>query len=148
MNSVSITGNLGRDVEVRRTGNGTAVCDLSVAVSGREKQGDQWVDVTTWVLVTVWGRRAETCGQYLAKGSKVGVSGRLKLDEWTQDGQKRSRLKVVADEVEFLTPRGNASQGTQERRGGSGGYGQARQGGYGGGGYGGGPGAGDDPIPF
>lgn len=107
MNSVQITGRLGRDPEVRYSQGGEPICSLSVAVSGTKKAGDQWVDDATWVAVTVFGKQAESCGQFLAKGSRVAVAGRLVLEQWQdkKTDEKREKLKVVASDVVFLTPR-------------------------------------------
>jgi len=111
LNSVQITGRLGRDPEVRYSQGGEPICSLSVAVSTSKKVGDQWVDDATWVAVTVFGKQADSCGQFLSKGSRVGVSGRLVLEQWTdkKTDEKREKLKVVASDVVFLTPRGEES---------------------------------------
>ena len=104
-NKVLLMGNLTRDPEVRYTPKGTAIANLGLAVnrtwrdeSGQEKEEVLFVDVD------VWGRQAETAGQYLAKGRPVFIEGRLKLDSWDdkETGQKRNKLKVVAERVQFL----------------------------------------------
>lgn len=112
MNVWTGTGNLTRDIELKYTAGGTAVCDLGLAINDRRKVGDQWQDVATFIDVTVFGRRAETCAEYLSKGSRVGVIGKLSQDNWTdkQTGQKRSKIKIIADEVEFLTNRSAEDQ--------------------------------------
>ena len=151
VNKVILIGNLGRDPELRNTESGTAVANLSVATSERRKDRDgNWNDHTEWHRATVFGRTAENAARYLQKGRQVYVEGKLRTTKWqAKDGSDRWTTEVVVDQLRFLGGRdGNASQGTQERRGGSGGYGSARQGGYGGGGYGGDAGAGDDSIPF
>jgi single-strand DNA-binding protein len=104
LNRVFLMGNLTKDVELRYTPSGMAVTDLRLAVNERVKDGDSWTEKAIFLDVTVWGRQAETCDQYLAKGSPVMVEGRLQMDEWTdkQDGGKRSRLKVVANRVQFM----------------------------------------------
>jgi len=106
LNKVFLAGNLTRDPEVRHTPGGQAVCDLRMAINRRYKDntGKDREEVV-YVSVTVWGRQAETSGQYLTKGSPVLVEGRLKLDEWEKDGQKQSRLGVVAERVQFLSSR-------------------------------------------
>jgi single-strand DNA-binding protein len=103
MNRVYLLGNLTRDPEVRYLSSGKAVADLRLAVnrkyrtaSGEEK------DETCYVSVAVWGRQAETCGQYLSKGSPALVEGRLQYEEWEKDGQKNNRLRVVAERVQFV----------------------------------------------
>lgn len=111
LNRVFLMGNLTRDPEVRYTPAGTAVGDLSLAIneSYKNKAGEM-VESTVFVDVEVWSRQAETCAEYLYKGSPVFVEGRLKLDQWTnQQGEKRSKLRVRADRVQFLgTPRRGA----------------------------------------
>lgn len=112
LNRVLLMGRLTRDVELRYLGNGTAVTDLRIAVSWRYRRQDgERVEETCFVDVTVWGRDAENCNQYLSKGRGVFIEGRLKFESWeTQDGQKRNKLKVVADRVQFL-PRGGGAPG-------------------------------------
>ena len=112
LNKVLLAGNLTKDPEVRHTPGGMAVSDLRLAINRKYKDntGKDREEVV-YVSVTVWGRQAETCGQYLTKGSPVLVEGRLKLDEWEKDGQKQSRLGVVAERVQFLSSRGGGSGG-------------------------------------
>lgn len=104
VNRVFLLGNLTRDPELRHTPSGTAVADLGVAVSERyrNKAGED-VETTCFTDVVTWGRQAEACAQYLAKGAPVMVEGRLQLDRWETDaGEKRSRIRVRADRVQFL----------------------------------------------
>ena len=103
MNKVFLMGNLTRDPEVRYIPSGAAVADMRMAVNRRYKtqQGED-KDETCFVNVSAWGRTAETCGQYLKKGSQVLVEGRLRYDEWEKEGQKQSRLSVVAERVQFM----------------------------------------------
>jgi single-strand DNA-binding protein len=101
-NRVILVGNLTRDPELRYIPSGTAVSEIALAVNDRVKRGDQWVDETTYVDVTLWSRTAEIAGEYLTKGSSVLIEGRLKLDTWEKDGQKRSKLRVVADKMQML----------------------------------------------
>lgn len=103
-NKVILLGNLTRDPEVRHTSGGAAVADIGLAVNDRRKCSDgQWVDETTFVDVTLWGRTAEVAGEYLAKGSPVLIEGRLKLDSWqANDGGKRSKLKVIGERLQML----------------------------------------------
>ncbi len=112
-NRVILMGNLTRDPEIRYTSGGTAVCDIGLAVNDRRKGADgQWVEETTFVDVTLWGRTAEIAGEYLGKGSSVLIEGRLKLDTWqTNDGQKRSKLHVVCERMQMVGPRGGAGGG-------------------------------------
>ena len=123
LNSVHLIGNLTRDPEVRYTPKGTAVCDLSLAINRvlpPEQESGERREETTYVDVTLWGKTAENAGKYLAKGRSVFVDGRLALETWDdkQTGQKRSRLKVVAESLQFLGPK-PAGQGTTPEASGS-----------------------------
>lgn len=114
-NKVIIGGNLTREPEVRYTSKGTAVGDLSVAINESVKSQDGTVkEHVTYVNVTVWGRQAETCKEHLTKGRPVFIEGRLKLETWEQDGQKRSRLGVVADRVHFIGNKANVPKKNTE----------------------------------
>lgn len=104
LNKVLLLGNLTKDPEVRYLSSGTAVGDLRLAVTEtfRNKEGAT-TETTCFVDVVVWGRQAETCGEYLRKGSQALVDGRLQLDEWkSKEGENRSKLRVRADRVQFL----------------------------------------------
>ena len=106
-NRVIVMGNLTRDVEVRYLQSGMAVADVGLAVNDRRKnQAGEWVEETTFVDVTLWGRTAEVAGEYLSKGSPILVEGRLKLDSWESDGQKRTKLKVVGEKMQMVGGRG------------------------------------------
>ena len=112
INSVVLVGNLTRDPELRHTPSGTAVTTLRIAVNDRVKRGEEWTDAAYYFDVTVWGRTAENCAQYLAKGRPVGVQGKLTWREWdAQDGSKRQSVEVVADNVQFLGSRGEDGGG-------------------------------------
>src|SRR5471030_2757559 len=103
LNKVLLMGNLTRDPEVKYTPKGTAVGDLAIAINDSYKAQDGTIKETvTYVDIEVWGRQAETCKQYLSKGRPVFVEGQLKLDQWEQEGQKKSKLRVRADRVQFL----------------------------------------------
>lgn len=110
-NRVILVGNLTRDPELRYIPSGTAVSEIGLAVNDRVKKGDQWVDETTFVDVTLWARTAEVASQYLSKGSSVLIEGRLKLDSWEKDGQKRSKLRVIADKMQMLGGSGGGGGG-------------------------------------
>ncbi|HAS83060.1 MAG TPA: single-stranded DNA-binding protein [Verrucomicrobia bacterium] len=102
-NKVMLIGNLTRDPEVKFTPSGMAVADIRLAVNRRYRSADnQEHEETCFVNVTVWGKQAESCGQYLKRGRPVFIEGRLKYDEWEKDGQKFNRLSVVAERVQFL----------------------------------------------
>lgn len=120
-NRVILVGNLTRDPELRYIASGTAVSDIGLAVNDRVKRNDQWVDETTFVDVTLWGRTAEVANEYLSKGSPVLIEGRLKLDSWEKDGQKRSKLFVVCERMQMLGSRdrdGGGGRGPAPRGGG------------------------------
>ena len=114
LNKVLLMGNLTRDPEVKYTPKGTAVCDLGLAINDSYKAQDGTIKETvTYVDIEVWGRQAETCKQYLTKGRPIFVEGQLRLDQWeTPQGEKKSRLKVRADRVQFLgSPSGGGNRG-------------------------------------
>jgi len=96
-------GNVTRDPDLKRLDSGTSVCDIGVAIneSWKDKEGNPR-EQTTFVDVVAWARQAETCAEYLRKGSPVLIDGRLQLDEWEKDGEKRSKMRVRADRVQFL----------------------------------------------
>jgi single-strand DNA-binding protein len=112
LNRVFLIGNLTKDPDVRYTPAGKAVGDLRMAVSRRYKTASgENKEETCFVSVVVWGRQAETCGEYLRKGSSAFIEGRLQYDEWEKDGQKHNRLRVVADRVQFMSaPKGGGSR--------------------------------------
>lgn len=126
INRVNISGNLTRDPELRATAGGTQVLSFGVAVNDRRRnpQNGEWEDYPNFVDCTMFGTRAEAVSRYLSKGSKVAIEGKLRYSSWERDGQRRSKLEVIVDEIEFL------SRGQQG--GGQGGYGQPA---YGQGGY-------------
>ncbi|MEM1305389.1 MAG: single-stranded DNA-binding protein [Planctomycetota bacterium] len=117
-NRVILVGNLTRDPELRYIPSGTAVAEIGLAVNDRVKKNDQWVDETTFVDVTLWARTAEVANEYLSKGSPVLIEGRLKFDQWEKDGQKRSKLRVVADKMQMLGGKPGAGGGGGPHRGG------------------------------
>jgi single-strand DNA-binding protein len=118
-NKVILVGNLTRDPEVRYIPSGTAVCDISLAVNSQwtDRKTNERKEEVTFVEVTLWGRTAEIAGEYLAKGRPVLIEGRLTQDSWEdkETGQKRSKLKVVADGMQLL--------GSRDGGGGAGGSG-------------------------
>ena len=114
INRVNITGNLTRDPELRSTSSGMSVLKLGVAVNDRRKnaQTGEWEDSPNFVDVTVFGNRAEALSRFLNKGSKVAIEGKLRWSQWENpQGEKRSKLEVVADEIEFLSSRESGSGG-------------------------------------
>lgn len=110
LNKCFMIGNLTRDPELRKLArSGTSVCDMTIAVN--RKHGEQ--DDTAFVDVTIWGKLADNCNRYLAKGSQVLVEGYLKQESWEdkQTGAKRSKLKIVAETIQFLNTGGSKSNG-------------------------------------
>ncbi|MEP4077603.1 single-stranded DNA-binding protein [Haloferula sp.] len=127
LNKVLLMGNLTKDPELRYTPKGTAVGDLGLAVNRRVSDGNgNWSDETTFVDITVWGNTAENAQKYLTKGRGVFVEGRLQLDTWEDktSGQKRSKLKIVAETLQFL-PDGKGGGGARPSGGGGGGAAQS-----------------------
>ena len=113
LNKVMLIGNVTRDPELRYIGSGTAVLDLGLAVNRRVKnQNGEFRDEATFVTVTIWGKTAENCAEYLSKGRAVFVEGRLKNDQWEdkKTGEKRSKIAIVAENVQFLSPRGERTE--------------------------------------
>jgi single-strand DNA-binding protein len=150
INRVIIVGRLTRDAELKYTSGGSPVAKFGIAVNRRRKVGDQWEEEANFFDVVVWGRIAEALNQYLVKGKQIGVEGELRQDRWEQDGQKRSRVEIVASNIMLLGGRG-----------GEGGPGPSSAGGPGGAARGGGPAGGpagpagpagqddfEDDIPF
>ena len=108
-NKVMLMGNLTRDPELRYTSNGSAVTSFGLAVNRKFKQGDEWKDDVCFVDITVWGKQGENCAEYLSKGRPAFIEGFLKFSTWESDGQKRNKLEVVANTVQFLGSRGGSS---------------------------------------
>jgi single-strand DNA-binding protein len=112
LNTVVLMGNLTRDPEVRYTPSGTPVATLGLAVNNRVKQGDEWKDDPCFIDVVVFGKQAESCGEYLSKGQPVLIEGRLRYRSWEgQDGQKRSKHEVTAFRVQFMPKVGGRAPG-------------------------------------
>jgi single-strand DNA-binding protein len=111
-NKVLMVGNLTRDPELRYTPAGLPVCNLGLAVNTKYKSGDETKEEVLFIDVTVWGKQAETCSQYLSKGRQVLVEGRLNERKWEADGQKKSKMEIVASTVKFLGKKDEAAQGS------------------------------------
>jgi single-strand DNA-binding protein len=114
-NRVILLGNLTRDIELRYLPSGMAVTDIGLAMNERYKNSKgEFVEEAVFVDVTLWGRTAEVASEYLSKGSPVFVEGRLKLDSWEgQDGQKKSKLKVVCERMQLVGARGQGQDRSQ-----------------------------------
>lgn len=115
LNKVMLIGNLTRDPEVRFTPKGTAVCDMALAVNRRflnEATGERQ-DEVTYLDIVLWGKQAELAGQYLAKGRSVFIEGRLQMDSWEDKatGQKRTKIRIVCENMQFLDSKGSGAGG-------------------------------------
>jgi single-strand DNA-binding protein len=112
INRVIITGNLTKDPELRSLPSGTSVCELRIACNGRRRTAEgKWEDDPNYFNVTVWGPQGENCKKFLSKGRGVAIDGRLRFREWESDGQKRSAVDIIAETVQFLGGRDDASSG-------------------------------------
>lgn len=105
INKVMISGNLTRDPELRSTQSGMPVMGFGIAVNDRRKnaQTGEWEDYPNYVDCTMFGNRAEALSKFLEKGTKACVQGRLRWSQWEREGQKRSKLEVIVEEMEFWT---------------------------------------------
>jgi single-strand DNA-binding protein len=105
INRVIISGNLTRDPELRTTSGGLSIMGFGVAVNERVKnpQTGEWEDRPNFVDVTVFGKRAESLSRFLGKGSKVAIEGKLRWSQWEKNGEKRSKLEVIADDIELMS---------------------------------------------
>ena len=133
INRVVISGNLTRDAELRSTQSGYSVLGFGVAVNDRRRnqQTGEWEDYPNFIDCTLFGQRGQSLEPYLKKGTKVAIEGKLRYSQWERDGQKRSKIEVIVDEIELM-PRSNGSG--QQPAGMQGGYASAPamgQGGYG-----------------
>lgn len=116
-NRVVLLGNVTRDPELRYIASGTAVTEIGLAVNDRRKTATgEWIDETTFVDVTLWGRTAEIAGEYVTKGSPLMIEGRLKLDTWEKDGKKNSKLRVVGERMVLLGSKGDGPRGGGQPR--------------------------------
>ena len=131
INHVTIVGRLTRDAEISYLPSGAAVAKISIAVNRSRKNGDQWVDEVSYFDSAIFGKTAENLRQYLLKGKQIGLEGHLKQDRWVKDGQKFSKISIIADNVQLLGGRsdgggsGNgyvpsATTGEQSSQGGEG----------------------------
>ena len=107
INKVFASGNLTRDAELRTTQSGARICGFGIAVNDRRKnqQTGEWEDYPNFVDCTMFGNRGEKLQPYLVKGTKVSIEGKLRYSSWERDGQRRSKLEVVVDEIEFMSAR-------------------------------------------
>ena len=112
INRVIISGNLTRDPELRSTASGLPVLGFGVAVNDRRKnqQTGEWEDYPNFIDCTMFGARAESLSRYLGKGTKVAIEGKLRWSQWERDGQKRSKIEVIVDDIELVQRSQGGSQ--------------------------------------
>ena len=112
INRVTISGNLTRDAEMRTTGSGTTVISFGVAVNDRRKnsQTGEWEDYPNYIDCTMFGTRAASLQRYLTKGTKVCVEGKLRYSKWEREGQTRSKIEVIVDDLDFMSSRSSNAQ--------------------------------------
>lgn len=108
-NRIILIGRLTRDPEVRYTPSGLPIASFSLAVNTRSKQGDEYKDEVLFIDCVVFGKQAESCGQYLNKGNLTLVEGRLRERKWEYEGQKKSKMEVIATNVRFLQTKRDSS---------------------------------------
>ncbi len=110
INRVIISGNLTRDPELRATASGMPVLGFGVAVNDRRRnqQTGEWEDYPNFIDCTMFGARAQSVSRFLSKGNKVAIEGKLRWSQWERDGQKRSKIEVIVDEIEFMTSRNDS----------------------------------------
>lgn len=110
INRVTLTGNLTRQVELLSTGGGTQVARFGIAVNDRRKnnQTGEWEDYPNYIECVMFGARAENVSKYIGKGSRVAIEGRLHFSQWEKDGQKRSKIEVIVDEIVFMSQQNNS----------------------------------------
>ncbi|MBI9101374.1 MAG: single-stranded DNA-binding protein [Spirochaetales bacterium] len=147
INHVVLVGRLTRDSELRYTNSGLAIAKFSIAVNRRKRSGEQWEDEASFFDITYFGKAAEAVNQYLTKGKQIAIDGELRQNRWEQDGQARSKVEVVANNVQLLGGTGGAggnggtssgSTGNPAYSGGNQSSGNQNGGGYNGGAQGGG----------
>lgn len=111
LNRVTLIGRLTRDAELKYTSGGMAVCKFSIAVNKFRKSGEQRTEETHFFDIVLWGRSGESLNQYLIKGKQVAIDGELRQNRWEQDGQPRSKIEIVANNVQLLggSPSGGSS---------------------------------------
>lgn len=110
-NLVILTGGVTQEVDLKYSQKGTSIANINLAVTGSFKQGNEWKDRVDYFYVTVFGKTAENCKEYLVKGSQILVEGSLRLEQWEKDGKKQSKVGIIANKVQFLSkPKGDKKQ--------------------------------------
>lgn len=112
VNYCILIGRLTRDAELKYVSSGQPVCKFDIAVNKRKKQGEQWIDEASFFSVVLWGRQGETLNPYLVKGKQVAVEGELHQNRWEQDGQSRSKIEIMANNVQLLGGDGQRQSGS------------------------------------
>lgn len=104
INRVTISGNLTRDLELRSTSSGMPIASFGIAVNDRRKnQNGEWEDYPNFIDCVMFGARAESISRFVSKGTKVAIEGKLRYSQWEKDGQKRSKLEVIVDEIDIMS---------------------------------------------
>jgi single-strand DNA-binding protein len=116
-NKVILLGNLTRDPDVRYTLNGAAVASFAIAVNRKYRQGDATKDEVSYIDIVVFGKQAEACGHYLTKGDSILIDGRIQQRRWEDNGQKKSKIEVVANQVNFMPKRQGQGPSAQSASG-------------------------------
>ena len=123
INNVILVGRLTKDATVDYLPNGSAVASISIAVNRNKKEGEQWINEVSYFDISLFGKQAESLRQYLLKGKQIAIQGSLRQDRWEKDGQKFSRVSIVANNVQLLGGRSDGGQGSGNFAGGaSGGF--------------------------
>jgi single-strand DNA-binding protein len=116
-NRVVLIGNVTRDIQLKYTAGGLAVTEIGLAMNDKRKNAQgEWVEEAVFVEVTLWGRTAEVASEYVSKGSPLFVEGRLKLDTWEKDGEKKSKLRVVGERIQLISSKGGGNGAPSNRR--------------------------------
>lgn len=129
LNSVALVGRLTRDAELKYTPSGVAISSFSIAVNRSRRNGDQWIEEANFFDINLFGKSAESLKPYLIKGQQVAINGELRQDRWEKDGQKFSRVNVVANNIQLVgsRPQGSPNAYNADNRGNGASY---QQGGY------------------
>ena len=119
INSVNLVGNLTRDPNIRQTSGGTNILDFGIAVNDRVKDSSgNWTDYANFFDIVVFGNRAESLSKILTKGMRVAVNGKLRYSSWEKDGQKRSKIEIIANDIDIMQRKGESQGGYQRQNGG------------------------------
>ena len=119
INSVNLVGNLTRDPAIRQTSGGTNILDFGIAVNDRVKDSSgNWTDYANFFDIVVFGNRAESLSKILTKGMRVAVNGKLRYSSWQKDGSKRSKIEIIANDIDIMQRKGESQGGYQQQNGG------------------------------